>query len=107
MQESNAQDVPLKRFSDFAEEPSALEGDKVPIDSVLNKELVVTGYRIGKTKFGRNTDDQLLTMEITIAGAKHIIFSGSKVLTEQIYKYADKIPFIAEIVKINKYYRLK
>lgn len=30
-----------------------------------------------------------------------------QVLTEQICKYADKIPFIAEIVKINKYYRLK
>lgn len=107
MQEPTSQNGSLMRFSDFAEEPAALEGDKVPIDSVLNKELIVTGYRIGKTKYCRGGNEHCLTMEVVIEGVKHVIFTGSVVLTEQVTKYANMMPFVASIVKINKYYRLK
>jgi len=31
-----------KRFSDFAEEEKAIDGDKVKIESILNKEIRVT-----------------------------------------------------------------
>lgn len=107
MQESIAQNGGLVRFSDFAEEPAALEGDKVPIDSILNKELIVNGFRIGKTKYCHGGSNQCLTLEVVIDGLKHVVFSGSGVLIEQMTKYGENIPFIATIVKINKYYRLK
>lgn len=107
MQKPNPQDGCLKRFSDFAEEPTALEGNKVAIDSVLNKEIVITGYRVGKTKYERGSADQCLTLEFVLEGEKRVIFTGSNVLIEQMEKYGKEIPFITEITKINKYYRLK
>lgn len=107
MQESAQKDGGMKRFSDFAEEPAALEGEKIPIDSVLNTELKVTGYRINKTKYNRNGGEQCLTLEVEIDGVKRVIFTGSGVLIDQVTKYADQIPYVASIVKINKYYRLK
>lgn len=107
MQESAQKDGNMKRFSDFAEEPRALEGEKTPIDSILNKEITVTGYKIGKTKYSRGGRDQCLTLEIELDGAKHVVFTGSGVLIDQMEKYGCQVPFVAEIVKINKYYRLK
>lgn len=97
----------MKRFSDFAEEPRPLEGDKIPIDSILNKELTITGHKIGKTKYMRGNSDKCLTIEVEIDGVKRVVFTGSRVLIDQMEKYSCYIPFVAEIVKINKYYRLK
>ena len=107
MQESTQKDGGMKRFSDFAEEPRPLEGDKIPIDSVLNREVAITNYRIGSTKYARCSQDRCLTLEIEINNEKRVIFTGSGVLIDQMEKYGDKVPFVAEIVKINKYYRLK
>ena len=92
---------------DFVEEPRPLEGDKIPIDSVLNREVAITNYRIGSTKYARGSQDRCLTLEIEINNEKRVIFTGSGVLIDQMEKYGDKVPFVAEIVKINKYYRLK
>lgn len=107
MQEPNQENGNMKRFGDFAEEPRPLEGEKTPIDSILNKELTVTGYKIGKTKYARGEADKCLTLEIEIDGVKRVVFTGSSVLIDQMEKYGCHVPFVAEIVKINKYYRLK
>ena len=63
--------------------------------------------RKGKTKYCHGGSNQCLTLEVVIDGLKHVVFSGSGVLIEQMTKYGENIPFIATIVKINKYYRLK
>ncbi len=107
MQEPNSQNSNMKRFSDFAEEPQALEGDKISIDSILNQELVVSGYRIGKTKYSSGGSEKCLTLEVIIDGEKRVVFTGSCVLMDQIEKYSCHLPFVAEIIKIKKYYRFK
>jgi hypothetical protein len=47
-----------------------------------------------------------LSLQIEINGEKFVIFTGSRVLAEQVEKYKDKIPFLAKIVKIDRYYSL-
>lgn len=92
----------MHRFSDFATDQHQLEGDKLSVEEVINQEIVVTCFRVQKSKFN-NGDGTLLTLQFELNGKKHIIFTGSNVLKSQVETYKDKLPFITTIKKINKY----
>jgi hypothetical protein len=93
-----------KRFSDFADEPPVLDGAKVKIDQILNTEILVTAYRITDSKYGNGDKGKCLTIQFSSDDQKHIVFTGSKVLIDQIEKYKEEIPFLAAIKKIDRYY---
>lgn len=95
----------MKKFSDFADD-KVLDGDKVKIDDVLNKEIKVIGHSIKKSKYSKNKNGDYLTLQIELDNEKYIIFTGSDVLIEQLKKYETEIPFLATIRKINRYYSL-
>lgn len=96
-----------KRFSDFAEEPDILDGDKMPIERILNKEIRIIGYRIRPSKYSKNQSGQCLTLQFTgDDNERHVVFTGSDVLIEQLRKYGDQIPFLATIKKVDRYYTL-
>jgi hypothetical protein len=98
----------LLRFSDFANEPTCLEGCKVKIDDILNQEIIISGHSIKSSKYSKNESGKYLTLQFMYPSenAYKIFFSGSDVLITQIEKYADKIPFMAVIKKVNRYYTL-
>ena len=91
-----------KRFTDFAEE-NILDGDKIRIDDVINEEITILNFRVKESKL---KEGDYLTLQISKDNKKHVIFTGSHVLIDQIKKYKDEIPFLATIRKINKYYSL-
>jgi len=93
-----------KRFSDFAQEPELLDGNKLKITEILNKEILVTGYRIKESKFGKDNNSKCLTIQFETDNDKYIIFTGSNVLIDQIEKYKDELPFLSTIKRIDKYY---
>ena len=95
-----------KRFSDFATEPPALDGDKVKLDAILNREIEILGYRIGDSNYSKNKSGKYLTLQIRIDREVKIVFTGSDVLIKQVEKYGNEIPFSATIKKINRYYTL-
>ena len=90
------------KFSDFAEETKSFEGDKKKIDDILNKDILIIDYKIKDSK--QHKDTQYVTIQFKIDGTCHIVFTGSKVLAEQLNKYKDNIPFHTQIKKIDKYY---
>jgi len=94
----------MKRFSDFATESSAITGDKIKIEEVLDKEIEVIGYKISDSKYAKVKDGKVLTLQFNLDGVGRILFTGSNVLMEQIEKYKDEIPFFAKIIKVNKFY---
>lgn len=95
-----------RRFSEFAEAPEILDGEKIQIDRVLNEEIEIIGYNIRPSKYGKNVSGQCLTLQFVIAGQRRVLFTGSDVLIGQIQKYGDQVPFLATIRKIDKYYTL-
>lgn len=99
-------DSAVKRFSDFAEEEGPLEGGKVQIDSILNNELLFTGYRIKESKYkGKNKSGKCLTIQFEVDGEKRVIFTGSDVLISQFERYGDELPFLAILKKVdNKFF---
>jgi hypothetical protein len=96
----------MQRFSDFAEDPEILDGNKIRIDDVLNRELVVTGYSVKDSKYSKNKSGKYLTLQIRIDNDKRVIFTGSDVLIEQMQQYGDKVPFLAVIRKVDRFYTL-
>jgi len=92
----------MKKFGDFAEE-NILDGDKIRIDDVINEEITILNFRVKESKL---KEGDYLTLQISKDNKKHVIFTGSHVLIDQIKKYKDEIPFLTTIRKINKYYSL-
>ena len=97
----------MERFSDFADIKPLLEGDKVKIDNILNKEIIITGYRIDKSKFGDNGDKYCrIQFKETEKDNFHVVFTGSLVLIDQLVHADGHFPFLTIIKKQNKYYTL-
>ena len=90
-------------FSDFSEEHAELEGDKKKIEEILNKEILVIGYRVGRSRY---RDKDYLTLQFENGGNKYVVFTGSEVLTKQARKYEEMMPFYTTIKKVNNYYTM-
>jgi len=95
----------MKKFSDFSKE-NILDGDKIRIDDILNKEVLITGYAVKNSRYSKNKSGKYLTLQIIKDDKKCVIFTGSDVLIDQLEKYSNEIPFIATVRKINRYYSL-
>ena len=93
----------LLRFSDFANEVT-LEGDKVKIEQILDKEIILKAYLITKSKYPQKDNEYCLELQSEMDGKVYVTFTGSVVLMDKIEKYKDHLPFITTIKKINKSY---
>ena len=95
----------MKQFKDFNIKPeiTSFVGDKIKIDRIINREILVTNYKIGQSSQKENT--QCLTIEFQMNGNKHIVFTGSTVLMQMIEKVPKgAFPFITTIVRENEYF---
>lgn len=90
------------RFGDFAEEANIFEGDKIRVDDLLNKEILILSFRIKDSKQRKGTS--YATVQFKLDDIEHIFFTGSNVLIDQLNKYKDNLPFYATIKKIDKYF---
>ncbi len=95
-----------KRFSDFANEPVALEGQKVSLTSILGEEIQVLTYRTQKSKFEDSKTGIYTAIQFMLRGEKHIAFTSSSILARQCDQYKDQMPFFTTIKKISRYYTM-
>lgn len=98
----------IHSFSDFAKEEQALEGDKVRIESILNKEIVITRYKIRDSKYSDNNKMcvavQFYQESEDKTPEKKIFFTGSSVIQDLLVKHEDNLPFKTTIKKIDRYF---
>lgn len=90
------------KFGDFADETTPFEGDKIKIDDLLNKEILILGFKERESKQKKNTS--YITIQFKLDDTEHIMFTGSRVVADQLHKYEESIPFYATIKKIDRYY---
>jgi hypothetical protein len=88
-----------KRFSD-------LDGAKLKIDDVINREILIISCKVKESKYSKTNSTNCLTIQFVMDEKRYVIFTGSSILIEQMGKYKDEIPFLATIKKIDKYYTL-
>ena len=89
-------------FSVFARGKLPLPGIKLRLDQILNREILVTDFRIMKSK--HHPGQECLQFQYLLDNQVCVSFTGSGVLMDQISSVGDNIPFNATIVKIDRYY---
>ncbi len=91
------------RFGDFAGKEGPLDGTKKKLSEVLDKEILVLAFRIGKSKF---RDRNYVTIQFENGGSRYVVFTGSDVLMDQLKRHEGKLPFYTTIVKRYNYFSL-
>ena len=92
----------MKRYSDIATARQPLTGDKIKIEKILGEEITVLAYEIKPST--QKEDTEYLSLQIELENEKHILFTGSTVLMDQIKNCKDNLPFLATIEKIDRFY---
>lgn len=91
------------RFENFAEDEGPLEGEKKRIDDITGKEILITAYKISKSKF---KEGNYIAIQYISNDKKYVVFTGSIVLTNQLEKYRSNLPFYTKIERRKNYYTL-
>lgn len=97
----------MEKFGEFAQdEDSRLEGDKLNISELFNKEIVITAYRLMPSKAVKGK--QCLQIQFQYPGGDdmYIAFTNSEVIIRQLTQYKDHIPFLTTVRKRGSYYTL-
>lgn len=90
----------MKKFSQFDIKISekGFIGDKIKIQKILNREIIVHHYVVEDSKHFKG---KCLKLQISINGDMHVLFTGSNGLIEGITQVKDDgFPF--ETVIVNK-----
>ena len=74
------------------------------ISDVLGVEIVVTGFTVIASKYGKN--EEATRIEFEKDGSKHICYTSSALLRRQLEAAKDELPFIATIVEKNHWLTL-
>lgn len=84
----------------------AFEGDKIKMERIINKKIIVDNFRIEESKFKDKGSGKLLTLQIIVDNAKRVVFTGSGILIQMIEQVPkDKFPFQTTIIKENDGYQ--
>lgn len=95
----------MKHFSEFAKEDLPFEGEKVRVDSLLNKEIIIVKYKVRPSKY-KDKCRNCATVQFKESEEDNnkVFFTGSEVLIDMLEKYKEELPFITTIRKIDRYY---
>jgi hypothetical protein len=96
----------MKRFSDFEiKSEDSFIGDKIKIDKIMNREISVIKYKLKESKYPKNKSGKCLHMQIELSGNKHVVFSGSDYLMNQLEQIPEvNFPFSTTIIKSNEHF---
>ncbi|MCQ2581642.1 MAG: hypothetical protein MJ170_01520 [Alphaproteobacteria bacterium] len=92
------------RFSVFARDKLPMPGVKKRLDEILNREILITDFRVTNSKQQQNR--HCLQLQFVLDDEVCVCFTGSSVLLNQIQEAKDNIPFHTIVVKIDRYYSL-
>lgn len=93
-------------FKDLGIKPNTngvFVGQKIQIQKLFNKQIIVHAYRIENSKY--EGKGRCLTMQVSVDGVQRVVFNGSVTLMEMIEQVPkDKFPFTTTIVQEGERY---
>lgn len=95
----------MNKFSDFkvSVDPNPFRGDKVKMERILNRQILLRAFRIEPSNFKEKGCDLRLKLAFTVGTEDHITFTSSLTLMEMIKKVPENgFPFTTTIVKQNE-----
>lgn len=94
----------MKRFSDLPPNKREVWAEKVKISEVVGNEIIITGFTITPSKYGK--DAEAMRIEFERDGTKHICYTSSSLLRRQLEATEDEMPYAATIVEKNHWLTL-
>lgn len=85
-----------------------LIGEKIKISKILNKDIVITGFKIEKSKYPKNKSGKCLCIQLDVDSEQRVVFTGSDVLIgimEQVKK--EDLPIETKIIQEGEHYEFK
>ena len=92
----------MNKFSELniPDTKQGFTGTKVSVLDIVNEEIIVHEYKIEPSKLEGKGNGKCLYLQISRNNVKHVVFSGSGVLMEQIEQVPkDKFPISTTIKK--------
>lgn len=86
----------------------SFDGDKIKIVKVMNRDIVISNFKLEPTKYPKNKSGKCLHLQIELDGEKKVIFTGSDVLIrtiEQIKK--ENLPIACQIIQEGEHFEFK
>jgi len=81
-------------------------GDKIYIESLLDKEITVQAFKITDSTKKPGTD--CLNLQIFHEEKQKVLFTGSTFLIDQIKQVGpEDFPFMATIIRVNRHFEFK
>jgi len=93
-----------KNYQVFPVKEQGIDGKKIGIKDILDKEIKVLGYKITESKYGKDGNDKCTTIQFELENENRVVFTGSSVLMNQCKKYENNMPFITKIKQVNNFY---
>jgi hypothetical protein len=93
-----------ERYSDFANDRGPFPGEKITVEEILNKEIIVLQFEIRPSKLKENKGSDCLYLQLEFDKRLRMLVSGSKVLIKQCLEYKNHMPFSTAIIRKNKRY---
>ena len=93
-----------EKYSDFAKDKLPMPGIKKHMAQILNREIQIVDFRVRESKHKQNS--KCLQIQFVLNGEVCVVFTGSGVLLDQIQSAKEKLPFCANITKVNDYFSL-
>lgn len=103
----------MHKFSDFADEDNKpLDGDKCTIKSILDKKIVVKGFKTRASRYKKDGCEEYAIIQFERLEEDEekkevknfVFFTGSYVIIDALRKYEKELPFETVVKKIDKYY---
>ena len=97
----------MKRFSDLniITHADSFVGEKIKISKILNRDIVIIGFRIEESKYPKNKTGKCLHLQIELDGVKKIIFTGSDVLINTILQVKkEDMPIACQIIQEGEHF---
>lgn len=105
----------IPSFKDFKNQRNIIEGDKIKIEEIPNKPIIVTNYEVTDSKHYKSGGSRCLKIQFyredDETKTRKILFTGSSVLIKQIEDAKKELEdkglsfvFRATITKISNYY---
>ncbi len=93
----------MKTFKDFniKADTKCFVGDKIKMAKIVNREIVVSDYKLGDTKVYRD-GTKCLQLQIKVGADNHVVFTSAIGLIEAIEQVPKEgFPFTTTIIEEN------
>ena len=94
----------IKRYSEFKKPSHKLEGDKLTVSDIINKEIILLAYRQIPSKIKEASFCIQMQFKFPENDKLYIAFTNSKVLRSLLEEVKEEIPFLVTIKKERNYY---